>query len=230
MTKNLGFFERLARIVGGSIFLFLSFAVFEHPVARLLVILFGLWAILEGISGACPLYHTVGIRKPDTCKPEIALQLMVAGTQVAIGYVWWHAGWEKISSGDFVATLPATVSAFAAGNPFGFMTNVLTNQAIRYADLIGFLVQYSQYLIGVILIAVTYTWLVARVEETRRASLYLACVALGMGAIMNALFYFAAGHLSPSTASLNVLMFWVELVMIYGYVNILSNRSSRSRG
>lgn len=221
MNKNLNWFERSARIFAGAILLFLSFASFDHPVARLLALLAGLWLVLEGGCGCCPLYHDLGLKKPGPMKIETILYLMVAGVQVAVGYVWWHAGWIKIWSGNFIAELPVMLSKYAAGNPHHFMGNFLTNQATRYYGLYGGLVELAQYMIGIGLVALAYLLITAKTETTRRAVLYLSAVGLAFGVFMNAMFYLAVGHLDTWIAAGNVVMFWVQLVLIYGFVNLL---------
>ncbi len=221
MSKNLGGFERFARIVGGSIFLILSVLVFEHPVARLIAILFGLWALVEGISAACPLYHFLGVRKRGPIKPETVLHLMAAGIQVIIGYVWWVSGWHKITGGSFVAMLPKTLAEFSLNNPFPWMRQFLTEICARNSAFIGLLVEFSQYVIGVVLVALAYVWLTAKSDETKRAAFYISIIAFTIGLIMNALFYLAAAHTGPAVREINVLMFWLQAVMVYGYANLL---------
>lgn len=224
MPKNLNLFERVARIVAGSILLFLSFAVFVHPVARLLVILAGTWLLLEGILARCSMYHGLGVKKPGLMRQETAMTLMVAGIQAAIGYIWWHAGWTKIWDGDFVANLPGFLARCASSSHFWFMRNVIMNQGIRYHVFYGGLVEILQYAIGIGLIVLAYIWLTAEKETMRRASLYLSAVALGLGTLMSMVFYFAAGPLDQWVAAGSAIMFWVQLVMVYGFVNILMTK------
>ncbi len=224
MTRNLNRFERGTRIAAGSVLLALSFIVFDHPVARLLVILAGLWVALEGVYGCCPLYADLGMKKPGALRPETVFMLMVAGVQAALGYVWWHSGWVKVWGGDFIASLPQTLAQNAAENPFWFMHNFMLNQATRYYGLFGGLVEISQYFIGIGLIVLAYMVIAARKPETRNASYYLSAVALGAGALMNAVFYFAVGHSDPWVAAGNVAMFWIQAVLVYGYVNLLMAR------
>jgi len=221
MNKNLNRFDRGARIFAGAVLLFLSFAVFDHPVARLLVILSGLWLLLEGICGCCPLYEMLGVKRPGQMKPETLLQLMIAGMQVVIGYVWWHAGWVKIWAGDFIPTLPAKLAMYASANPYPFVRNFLLNQATHYSNLFGGLIQFSQYLIGIALVALAYVWVTASTEAVRRGALYLSVVGFALGAFMNAVFYFALGHVDPWAAAGNVVMFWGQLILIYGFINLV---------
>jgi hypothetical protein len=227
MNKNLNRFESAARIVVGSIMLLLSFTVFVHPVARLLVILAALWLVLEGACGRCPLYAGLGTKKPNQHQPETLLWLMVAGVQVAIGYIWWNAGWSKVWSGDFVSTLPQAAAYFAANNPFFFVKNFLLNQVTHYYGLFGGLVELTQYFVGIGLIVLAYLMITAKKETTRRAAYYLSAVGLGAGAIMNGVFYFALGHINPWISAGNVAMFWIQLVLVYGFVNFLLIKANR---
>jgi len=229
MSKNLGSFDRFARILGGAIFLLLSVFVFQHPVARLLVILVGLWAILEGISGACPLYHQLGIHKPGPMRAETAGMLALAGVQVVLGYEWWVAGWEKITNSAFVSGLPAVLASFAAKNPFPIVKQFLLGGATRYSELFGFLTSYGEYLVGVVLIALAYAWVTAKTDESRRAALYISILALAFGAVMNGMYYLAAGHTGAGTRGVNIVMFWAELCLIYGYAQLLLQSPGRGR-
>ncbi len=221
MHKNISRFDRGARIFAGAVLLFLSFVVFIHPVARLLVILSGMWLVLEGICGCCPLYLSMGIKKPGPVKAETVFQLMAAGMQVVLGYVWWHAGWEKIWNGDFVALLPAKLAQYAQVNPYPFVHNFLLNQATQYAALLGNLVQFSQYLVGIALVALAYVWITAKSGSARRGAFYLSVVGLAVGAFMNAVFYFVLGHIDPWASAGNVVMFWTQLALVYGFVNLI---------
>jgi hypothetical protein len=227
MNKNLNRFEQAARLVAGSLLLLLSFAVFIHPVAKLLIILAGLWVLLEGIYGCCPLYAAMGTKKPGQHQPETLLWLMIAGAQAAIGYVWWHAGWVKVWGGDFVNSLPQTVAYYAANNPFWFVRNFLLNQVTTYYGLYGGLVELAQYFIGIGLMVYAYVLVTAKRETTRRAAYYLSAVGLACGAIMNGVFYFALGHIDPWISAGNVAMFWIQLVLIYGFVNLLLIKNGR---
>lgn len=224
MPKNLNLFERIARIVAGSILLFLSFAVFAHPVAKLLIILAGMWLLLEGILARCPMYHGLGVKKPGLMRKETAMSIMVAGAQAAIGYVWWHAGWTKIWDGGYVGSLPGFLERCANGNHFWFMRNVILNQGVRYHAFLGGLVELLQYAIGIGLIVLAYLWLTSREERTRRAALYFSAIALACGTLMSMVSYFAAGPLDSAIAAGSAVMFWVQLVMVYGFVNILMSK------
>jgi hypothetical protein len=224
MSKNLNAFERAARLMVGLIMIYLSFAVFVHPVARLLIILGGVWLILEGGFGGCPFYHNLGIKKPGPMRAETALYLVVAGIQSAIGYVWWHAGWVKMSDADFIATLPRFFERCAQDNPHLLMKGFLMESAARNFAFYGGLVQLTQYAIGIGLIVLAYLWLSAKTEQMRRGAWYFTVVALGAGAIMNAVFYFAFSHMDTWVGAANAVMFWVEAALIYGFINLLINK------
>jgi hypothetical protein len=229
MSKNLGYFDRFARVFGGSILLLLSVFVFTHPVGRLLAILFGLWGVLEGISGHCPLYYYLGQHKPGAMKPEMVVSLSLTGIQVVFGYVWWSAGWEKITDNTFIPGLAKVLTAWATKNPYPLVHDFLLTSGVKYAQLFGFFVAFGEYLIGVVLIALAYAWLTARSEETRRASLYISAICYAIGAVMSAVFYLAAGHSSPSTHTVNVLMFWVQALLFYAYIMMLVQKNGRAR-
>jgi uncharacterized membrane protein (DUF485 family) len=229
MSKNLGLFDRFTRILGGSIFLLLSVFVFQHPVSRLLAILIGLWLLLEAISGACPLYHYMGMRKVGPMRPETVGLLVLAGVQVVLGYEWWVAGWEKITDATFVSGLPRVLAFFAEKNPFPFMQQFLLGPATKYFEAFGFVVGFGEYLIGVVLIALAYAWLTAKSGESRCVAMYISMIAMVFGAIMNGVYFLAAGHTGAGTRGINIVMFWVQLVLIYGHMQLLLQNPRRGR-
>jgi hypothetical protein len=228
MLSNLNKFERAARIGVGALLLILSFSVFVHPIARLLVILAGAWLVLEGAMGACPFYASLGIKKPSPVHPQAIFELMVGGVQVALGYVWWHAGWIKMWSGNFSESLQPILRRYAEGNPHFFIHNCLQNFSQPYVGFYAGIIEVTQYFIGIMLIALAYAWLALKEEAPRRAALYLSVVGLLAGAIMNGVFYFAIGHLDAWAAAGNVIMFWSQLVLAYGFINLLKNKHTRS--
>lgn len=61
--------------------------------------------------------------------------------QLVYCYEWLSAGWEKISGGKFVSTLPETLGAFASNNPYGWFKNFLLGFSMEHATLLGYLVE-----------------------------------------------------------------------------------------
>jgi multisubunit Na+/H+ antiporter MnhB subunit len=100
----------------------------------------------------------------------------------------------------------------------------MLNQGMKYYGLFGGLVELFQYVIGIGLIVLAYVWITARKRETRRAALYLSAVGLAVGAFMNMIFYFAVGPMDTWIAAGNAVMFWIQLVLIYGFVNLLMSK------
>jgi uncharacterized membrane protein len=62
---NLGFGDRVARLVGG-----LGFVVFDYVSSaqwELIFLVVGLWSVLTSVAGHCPFYSVMGIK---TCKVD----------------------------------------------------------------------------------------------------------------------------------------------------------------
>lgn len=229
MSKNLGHFDRFARIFGGSVFLLLSIFVFAHPVARLVAILLGLWGVLEGVTGNCPLYSYIGQHKVASLKPETTMTLALAGIQAAFGYLWWSVGWNKVTDSAFIATFGRTLILWANQNPYPFVRTFLLGNATKFAPFYGFFTAFAEYLIGIVLIALALAWITAKTEETKRMALYVSAVCFAAGAVMNAGFYLASGHIGATERNLNALMFWTQLMFFYGYIQLLLQRPARSK-
>lgn len=227
MHRNLNVYESAARIVAGAVLLLLSFAVFVHPVAQLLVILAGIWIILEGICGCCPLYSSLGLNRVGFLKTETVLWLLVAGVQAVLGYVWWHAGWEKIIGGTYVHNLAHTFAGYAAGNPFMLVRGALLGPLATASVAIGYVTEFAEYFIGIAMVALSYVIVAAKTDSARRWSLRLSVVALAVGAVINALFYFAAAHTDKYLGMANVTMFWTQAVLVYGFIALALNKNGK---
>ena len=213
MKKNLDLFERVVRAWVSAIALLIGLVIVRHPVARLLFIAFGGWAALEAVTGSCPLYRHLGVRKPGEKMPGADRSLlMLLGVQLSLSYVWWHAGYEKLA-GDFVSKLPETLGFFLSKNPYPFMHAFLA-RAVPKALQIGVLVEWGQVATALALAGAVFL-VVYGSAEAKRLGYALSIVALFAGAIMNAAFYLAAGWTGPATATSNIAMLWPELLLLY---------------
>lgn len=88
-------------------------------------------------------------------------------------------------------------SVWAKSNPYPFMSDFLTNVAAQNASTVVATIAIAETLVGINLLLGVLT----RVG------------AFG-GIVMNVVFYLAAGHTSPSTAGINLIMIGAELAMI----------------
>jgi hypothetical protein len=226
MHRNLNGYESGARLVAAAVLLFLSFAVFVHPVAQLLVILAAAWLAMEGICGCCPFYANLGLAK-GALKPETSAMLIVAGIQVVLGYVWWHAGWEKIVQGVFASQFGHNLAVWAAHNPYPFMRGALLGPMSSAAGWLGWTVEFLEYFIGIGLVALAYAIMAARTERGRRLALAFSVGALSVGMALKGVFFFAAAHTNEYAGMASVLIFWTSAVLVYGYAGQLAKRKAR---
>jgi len=117
--------------------------------------------------------------------------------RILIGYEWLRAGWEKVSDPEFAAGLSGTLAFFAKENPNGWYIGFLQNVALPNVTIFAQLVAWGELLVGLALVLGLFTE-----------------VAAFFGMVMNVNFFFAASHLSPSTYSLNMVMFVVTLILL----------------
>ncbi|MEK7105440.1 MAG: hypothetical protein AAB865_02030 [Patescibacteria group bacterium] len=146
--------------------------------------------------------------------------------QAVIGYEWLHGGLGKIEGGTFATGLGKTLGVFAANNPLPWMKQFLLGGATENALALGYAIEWGELAVGVALIAsLVIFWLSRSVqlETWARAILVLALVG---GMFMSATFYFAAGWMSPSTAGVNMIMFWVQAALLIVHISFLTQKST----
>ncbi|MCA9389646.1 MAG: hypothetical protein KC585_03510, partial [Candidatus Magasanikbacteria bacterium] len=93
-------------------------------------------------------------------------------------------------------------------------------------QLFGQLVQWGELFAGAgLLFSVMLFYLIknTRIKGLARCT---AIAALLGGVTMNLNFYFAAGWSSASTAGLNILMFWIQIILIYHWLVISKKHSA----
>lgn len=126
--------------------------------------------------------------------------LWLALLRIAIGWIFIHAGWEKVSNPDFVPGMAKTLGYFASKNPYPWMVGLLQGVAIPNSTFFGVLIAWGELLVGL--------------------SLFfgiLSQVGLLGALAMNLTFYFAAGWTSPSTSTANQVMFVAEAIMFLAF-------------
>lgn len=131
-------------------------------------------------------------------------------TVLALGAVWLKSSLGKFSSGDFVENLPATLERFASKNPHSFVVDFIKSVAVPNADFFGNLVLIGEFYVATSL-ALGALYLLFMKGSRSVMEVFLVVGLLG-GAVMNVTFYLAAGWMSPSTESLNLLMLAVEIL------------------
>lgn len=160
-------------------------------------------------------------------KSKAAITLL-AFVQAVIGFEWLRAGYEKVSDATFVGGMADTLGVFAGKNPTGWYKDLLSGIAVPNATTFGWLVAYGEFLAGVALLitAAFYLWQLyvyqLRDKFTPVASRVVALVALVGGAFMSVNFWFAAGWLSVSTDSVNLVMALIQVVLAAATVALLA--------
>lgn len=123
---------------------------------------------------------------------------------LANGLIWLRSSYGKFASGNFVQGLGGTLERFASKNPYSWYKDFLQNVAIPNSQTIGMVVLWGEAFVALAIVG-------GAVFKMKRV---LILGLLG-GAVLNVLFWLAAGWTSPSTDSLNLLMLVIELVGIF---------------
>ncbi len=135
--------------------------------------------------------------------PLTSAALSVLLIRLFLAFEWLNSGSGKIESiiADPTAYFGGLSKVFAAvwakTNPYPFMVDFLTSTAAPNVSFWVTATAILEVLVGISLILGLLTRLGA----------------LG-GIVMNVVFYLAAGHTSPSTAGINLIMAGAELAMI----------------
>ncbi|GEM_PF-1554657 len=217
--KNLTKFERAVRLFLAVLAFFAVAVLLHHPVAKVIFSAFGILAVFELLSGKCWAYAKLGSEKLSLEK----LYLMgLALIQGVMAYEWWSAGWEKISTPDFVNGINKTLGFFASQNPFPWYKNFLNDFALPNATRFAYTVEWSQIAIAIVLLVTAVLVLYTR-GSLNKLVLLVAAVALIGGMLMNTNFYLAAGWTGPGTKGSNVVMFWTQAMLLYVWLSRLLN-------
>lgn len=124
---------------------------------------------------------------------------------LANGLIWLRSSYGKFTSGNFVSNLGATLEKFAGKNPYPPFKDFLENVAIPNFGIFARLTLWGELLTALTLTGVSAYILVG--GKTCKYSGPLLILGLLTGMFLNAIFWMAAGYTSPSTDSLNILMF-----------------------
>ena len=134
------------------------------------------------------------------------LQLLI----LVNGLIWLRSSYGKVTGGTFVGTLGETLGKFASKNPYPPVKDFLQNTAIPNSQMFGLLTMWGE-LLSALVITGGIIYLLASPKGNKMVS---SLVALGLigGMFLNVIFWFAAGWTSPSTDSLNLLMFVMQFL------------------
>lgn len=128
---------------------------------------------------------------------------------LSLGLLWLRSGWGKLTEGKFVDSLGGVLTKFASNNPFPWYKSFLQNVAIPNSKIFAYLTMWGEFLTAITVSLAALYLLVVR----RRSRLVLTFLGLGLlgGVFLNAIFWLAASYTSPSTDSVNLIMFVIEL-------------------
>lgn len=141
---------------------------------------------------------------------------------LADGLLWLRSGFGKISDDKFASGLVGTLGKFASGNPYPPVKDFLQHTAIPNAGTFAFLTQWGEFLSAVVLILSVIYILVSRKENSLLS--WAMVLSLTVLAFLSATFGLAAGWMSSSTESLNILMLVVEVVGILAVLGSITKR------
>lgn len=130
-----------------------------------------------------------------------------------ITIIWVRSSIGKITGGVFVNSLEKTLEKFASGNPYGWFATLIDQVALPNIKVIGNLILWGEVFVAIGLsISVLYLLFL---HPNKPTGVILAGT-LVVAMLMNILFWFGSGWMSPSSDGLNLLMFLLELVAFVG--------------
>ena len=216
MEKNINWLDRFVRVMLAAILVFAVVVLFKHPVARVLGVAGVIFALWEAFSAKCYLTGHLGSRSVTERLNEGSLYLLgLVAVQMVLAYEWWSAGWEKVSSPEFVNGINGTLGYFASKNPFPWYKDFLLGCATQNSTSFAYSVEWSQISIAVILAVAGALFVYSKRASVQKLALSFSVLALIGGMLMNANFYLAAGWTGPGTHGINVVMFWFQGILAY---------------
>lgn len=128
----------------------------------------------------------------------------------SIGFIFLRSSYGKFAGGKFVSTLGDTLTKLASKNPYPWYKAFLQDIAIPNSTIFGILTMWGELFAGVTLLCLSIYLLVQK--KSTKLVYMLLCGGFIVGAFLNLIFWLAAGYSSPSTESLNLVMFLVEII------------------
>lgn len=141
---------------------------------------------------------------------------------VVLGFIFLRSSFGKITGGVFVSGLGETLGKFASKNPYPWYKSFLENTAIPNATIFGQLTMWGEVFAG---LAIFLSAIILLVKPGSKMVYTLLLSGLLVGVFLNGIFWLAAGHTSPSTDGLNLVMFAVELIGVLFVVKSLGSKN-----
>ena len=135
---------------------------------------------------------------PNSPDALLASRLPLVGlllVQILIGYEWFMSGLTKIYRGGFPGGLAAELRDKSAGAP-GWYKSFLDGSIIPNAHAFGYLIEISELIVGIALIAAAVVWLLRweRLPSGGRAAVLLVTALASLAGIFMAInFHLANG-------------------------------------
>lgn len=138
----------------------------------------------------------------------------------SLGFIFLRSSYGKFSGGTFVSTLGDTLTKLASKNPYPWYKDFLLNTAIPNSNMFGVLTMWGELFSGITLVCLSLYLLVQK--KSTKLIYMLLCGGFIVGAFLNLIFWLAAGYTSPSTESLNLVMFLVQVIGVFYTLQRLS--------
>lgn len=131
---------------------------------------------------------------------------------LGLGIIWLRSSYSKFAAGNFAETLGGTLNKFASQNPYSWYKQFLLSVAVPNSSVFGSLVLWGELFAALSLILIPLYLLVNK--NANRVLLLVLTLGLIVAAFLNVSFWLASSWTSPSTDSINLLMFIIEIVAI----------------
>lgn len=138
---------------------------------------------------------------------------------LANGFIWVRSSFGKVTGGKFVDTLGGTLEKFASNNPYPWFKDFLQNVAIPNSQIFGQLTMWGEVFVALTMVIIPLCWLF-NPKGCGFAKPLLVFGLLG-GMFLNAVFWAAGGWTSPSTESVNLVMFLVQGVALASVLGLI---------
>lgn len=123
------------------------------------------------------------------------LAIWLVALRLIIGFEWLFAGIHKVPG--FPQAMQFILPGFTVDNPHTWFVNLINNAFIPNAELLGYFVMIGEIVLGAFLIL----------------GIFVNFSAIG-SIFMNFIFFFAAGHSSASTFSVNWIMIAIGFIFL----------------